>query len=222
MDSVLVWGRGLARAYGRGERRRTVLHDVDVCVRAGDRVAVTGPSGSGKTTLLHLLAGLIEPTSGVIEWPGLEQPLRPERIGVAFQGDTLLPALTVRENVAVPALVAGRSEADAARASAEMLEAFGLTDVAGHLPERISGGQAQRATIARALVVRPQLVLLDEPTAQLDRPTGLRAVETAIATAADCGGAIVVATHDPMVARLMRERVELRSPRREEASSRSA
>ena len=162
-------------------------------------------------TLLHLLAGLDAPTSGRIEWPALGPPdrLRPGPIGFAFQGPSLLSPLTVLENVALPLLLLDREEREANEASAGLLERLRLTDVADKLPEELSGGQLQRAGLARALVGGPALVLADEPTGQQDRETGRLVVDVLLDEAGRSGAAIVVATHDRTVAERLSKRWEL-------------
>ena len=168
----------------------------------GDRIALVGPSGSGKTSLLHLIAGLDQPSGGVIEWPALgrAEDLRPGPVAVAFQGPSLLPPLTVAENVALPALLAGRAPDAAAAAASAMIERLGLSEVASKLPEEISGGQAQRAGVARALVGEPRLILADEPTGQLDRGSALQLIDVLLEQAEALKAALVVATHDDAVA----------------------
>src|SRR4051794_34909261 len=165
MGDVLVRAENVYRRYpGTGQ----VLGGVSFEIRPGDTIAVTGPSGSGKSTLLHVLAGLDHPSSGAVTWPALPEPIRPGPIGVAFQGPSLLPPLTVEENVALPAILAGSEEEAAISKARQLLLRFGIEDVAERLPEEISGGQSQRTGLARALASDPRLVVADEPTGQLD------------------------------------------------------
>lgn len=180
----------------------TAVRAVNCAVTAGMRVALTGPSGSGKSTLLHLLAGLDAPTGGALSWPGLGGPPhgRPGVVGVVFQGPSLIPALDVAENVALPLLLAGAGEDEATARARAALRRLDLDGLAGHLPEQISGGQAQRVALARVLAGRPRLILADEPTGQLDRATGDRVIEVMLDTADELDAALVVATHDPRVA----------------------
>src|SRR5262249_3357911 len=161
------------------------------------RIALVGPSGSGKTSLLHLIAALDQPSGGVIEWPALgrAEDLRPGPVAFAFQGPSLLPPLTVAENVALPALLAADAPGPAAAAAASaMIERLGLSDVASKLPEEISGGQAQRAGVARALVGKPRLILADEPTGQLDRGSALQLMDVLLQHVEETKAALVVAT----------------------------
>jgi ABC-type lipoprotein export system ATPase subunit len=202
MDSPLAVGVDVSKIFGEGRASVTAIREATFLVRPGDRIAMAGPSGSGKSTILHLMAGLDVPTSGSIEWPGLgaRTDLRPGLVGVSFQGPSLLPPLTVEENVALPLLLAGAEE-DLARSQAtEMIDALDLAPVATKLPEELSGGQAERAGVARALVGRPRLVLADEPTGQQDRATGGRLVDLLLRTTEALGAALIVATHDRSVA----------------------
>ncbi len=202
MGEALVRGEAVARVYGNGSAAVTALKDASFEIPDRARIALVGPSGSGKSTLLHLIAGLDRPTAGRIVWPalGTVEQLRPGLVGVAFQGSSLLPQLTVAENVALPLLLAGLTEWEARMAAEEMLRRFAVAEVGDHLPEQISGGQAQRAAVARALVGEPRLVLADEPTGQQDRATGLLMVDTLLDWAESNGAALLVATHDPAVA----------------------
>jgi ABC-type lipoprotein export system ATPase subunit len=208
MIETLVRGRDVARVFGSSPSAVEAVVDASFSLQPGDRVALVGPSGSGKSTLLHLIAALDQPTSGTIEWPALGTPdrLRPGPVTVAFQGQSLLPPLTLIENVALPMLLAGRPEVEA-RAEADcLLERFGLDEVSSKLPEEISGGQAQRAAVARALTGKPCLVLADEPTGQQDHAHAQRVMDALLASARQTGAAIVVATHDAAVANLLAAR----------------
>ena len=199
---------GAARTYGQGSTATVALQPADCEVLPGGRIALVGPSGSGKSTLLHLLAGLDEPSLGTVEWPALD-----DRPAVVFQGPSLLPPLTVEENVALALVLDGLSE-DLAHERAR--EALGLLDLLGlrdKLPEEISGGQAQRVAVARALGGEPRLILADEPTGQLDRANGGAVVDVLLAAADHAGAALVVATHDPAVADRLPERWEMHSGR---------
>lgn len=202
MSDVLVRAKGLRRQFGKGQGSVVAIGDASFEIRRGDHIALTGPSGSGKTSLLHLIAGLDEPSGGVIEWPALGEAreLRPGPVAIAFQGPSLLPPLTVAENVALPVLLAGGEDAAAAASARALLERLGLADVASKLPEEISGGQAQRAGVARALMGDPQLILADEPTGQLDRGSAAELIGVLLGQAEQTGAALVVATHDLQLA----------------------
>jgi ABC-type lipoprotein export system ATPase subunit len=199
---VVVRCRGVARTFGRGGGAVVAVHGASGDVREGARIALTGPSGSGKSTLLHLLAGLDTPTAGTVEWPALGPPerLRPGPVAVVFQAPSLLPPLDVVENVALPLVLGGDDETAARGAALAALDRLELGDLARKLPEELSGGQAQRVAVARALVGAPRLLLADEPTGQLDHVTGGHLVDALIETAGLTGCALVVATHDPAVA----------------------
>jgi ABC-type lipoprotein export system ATPase subunit len=208
VNDIVVRAKGLRRQFGNGQGTVVAIDEATFEIHRGDRIALTGPSGSGKTSLLHLIAALDQPSAGVIEWPALGEAkdLRPGPVAIAFQGPSLLPPLTVAENVALPVLLAGGTEAEAATAAAALIERLGLSDVASKLPEEISGGQAQRAGVARALMGGPQLILADEPTGQLDRSSAAKLVDVLLQQAEATAAALVVATHDAEIA----ERLPLR------------
>jgi ABC-type lipoprotein export system ATPase subunit len=205
MDDILVRAEDVVRVYGTGSRAIRAVSEATFTIEAGQRIALVGPSGSGKSTLLLLIAGLDMPTSGTLTWPafGDLRDLRPGPITFAFQGPSLLPPLNVAENVALPLLLDGRSQTEAADAVRVALDLFELGDIAQKLPEEISGGQAQRAGLARAIAGEPRLVLADEPTGQLDHETAGRAMVALLDAADASGAAVVVATHDPAVAKRM-------------------
>jgi len=201
-DEVLVRCEGVARTFGAGTAAVVAVHGVTWEVRSNQRVALTGTSGSGKSTLLHLLAGLDEPTVGTVSWPalGTRAELRPGPVAIVFQGPSLLPPLDVLENVALPVLLGGASQAEATEAADAALERLGLVGLAAKLPEELSGGQAQRVAVARVLAGRPRLILADEPTGQLDHLTAAVVIDALLDTATELGAGLVVSTHDPLVA----------------------
>jgi putative ABC transport system ATP-binding protein len=205
---VLVCCERVARSFGSGAAAVVAVHDVTCQVRAGERIAISGPSGSGKSTLLHLLAGLDQPTAGMVSWPALgdRAELLPRRVGVMFQGQSLLAALDVTENVALPLLLSGVPEAAATMAAQEALARLHLEELAAKLPEELSGGQAQRVAAARVLASRPRLILADEPTGQLDHATGAEVVRALLQAAEALDAALVVTTHDPLVAAALPQR----------------
>ena len=202
MDELLVAVDKVSRYYRRGAVELAALENVTCQIEMNARVAVVGPSGSGKSTLLHLIAGLDSPSRGVVRWPGLgsQTELRPDQISLVFQMPSLLPTLSVLENVELCWLLSKRSEIDARPAALQILERLGLSSILNKLPAELSGGQMQRVAAARALVCQPRLVLADEPTGQLDRVTANRLVDVLIESAADYGAALIVATHDFEVA----------------------
>jgi ABC-type lipoprotein export system ATPase subunit len=197
---------GVGRTFGSGDTAVVAIHDVTCQIPDGARIAVSGPSGSGKSTLLQLLAGLDQPTRGTIEWPGLDSGRRlpggvwePDQVGVVFQNESLVPALTGLENVALPLLIAGASLQEAENAARAALARLELEAVGSHLPDELSGGQAQRLAAARVLASRPRLILADEPTGRLDHTLADTVVDALLETADDIGAALVVATHDARV-----------------------
>jgi ABC-type lipoprotein export system ATPase subunit len=192
----------LTRTYGSGVSAVTALRDVSCTLSPGMRIALTGPSGSGKSTLLHLLAGLDTPTDGTITWPALDgSPMgRPAVVGMVFQGPSLLPPLDVTENVALPLLLAGCTHAQARQRAKEALRDSGLTELGTRLPEELSGGQAQRVAVARALAARPRIILADEPTGQLDSAHAEQVAGLLVSAAERLGAALVLATHDASLA----------------------
>jgi ABC-type lipoprotein export system ATPase subunit len=198
----LIACQGLARTFGHGTQAVVAVHAVTLTVAPGTRAALTGPSGSGKSTLLHLFAGLESPTGGTLHWPGLGgHPLgQPGRIGMIFQGPSLLPALTVTENVALPLQLAGAAATAANQVAARALDTLGIAELANSLPEQISGGQAQRVAIARALASQPSLILADEPTGQLDHATAALVLDVLLRACHELGAALIVSTHDPIIA----------------------
>ena len=204
--------RGLGRSYAHGATRVEAVRVATFAIDDADTIAVVGPSGSGKCTLLHLVAGLEQPTTGSIVWPAIgdRAALRPGPIGIAFQGPSLLPPLTVVENVALPAILAGATDADATRSALELLEAFDAGDLAERLPDELSGGQAQRVGFARAFAGSPRLVLADEPTGQLDAIGGAAVMTVALALTERRRAALVVATHDAAIAERLHARWVMR------------
>ena len=199
-DQVVVECDEVSRTFGRGATAVVAVHGASCIVRAPDRIAVVGPSGSGKSTLLHLLAGIDRPTTGSVRWPALDEKLRPGPVSIVFQAPFLLPALDVVENTALPLVLAGHSPRDAQAVALETLARLGIESLAAKLPDDLSGGQAQRVAVARALVTDPCLLLADEPTGQLDRATASMVIDALLEAASRCDAALVVATHDRAVA----------------------
>ena len=197
----LVQCAGAGVVYPSGSQTIVALRPTDCAVRERDQIAVVGPSGSGKSTLMHLLSGLQEPSTGAVTWPGIgdRQALRPGPVGIVFQGPSLLPPLTVAENVALPLQLMGESQATATAKALELLALVGVAELAVRLPDELSGGQSQRVAIARALVTGPRLILADEPTGQLDRATGDLVIDVLLDCADATGAALVVTTHDPSI-----------------------
>lgn len=200
-STALVEARNAGRTYP-GYIPVVALASATCSIKPADRIAVTGPSGSGKSTLLYLLGGLETPTSGSVTWPALGPPqgLRPAKVAFVFQVPSLLASLTAVENVELPLRLDHVEAKTARQAAAAALYGVELSGIAESLPEELSGGQAQRVAMARALAYRPKLILADEPTGQLDHPTAQRLFDVLLAALEGTDTALVVATHDLAVA----------------------
>jgi len=198
LAAELVVAEGLSHRYGQ----TVALAFASCVVVRRDRIALLGRSGSGKSTLLHLLGGLTPPTGGQIRWPALgsAETLRPGQVSFVFQAQSLLAPLTALENVALPLLLLGVERGSALLRAAYQLERLGLDTVQHQLPEELSGGQAQRVAVARALVTDPLLILADEPTGQLDSHNAQHLMDVLCSACEQSGAALVVATHDPAIA----------------------
>lgn len=178
---MIVEARAVCKTYHQMEKPVHAVRGISLQVQPGDYIAIAGPSGCGKSTLLHLLGALDTPTDGDVLWQGKDithwsEPqrtrLRLEQIGFVFQRFYLLPMLSAQENVELPMREIGLPPAERALRSLELLESVGLADRRNHRPSQLSGGEMQRIAIARALANRPQLLLADEPTGELDAATG--------------------------------------------------
>jgi putative ABC transport system ATP-binding protein len=206
-NQTVVSLRGVTRRYEAAGP--PALDQVDMVVTTGEAVAVMGPSGSGKSTLLNLIAGVDRADGGEIEVAGVNlgrlsetglAKFRRTRVGVVFQFFHLLDDLTVRDNVLLPAQLAGGSKQAARARAAELLETLGIGDKADAYPARLSGGQRQRVAVARALMNRPALLLADEPTGAVDARTGEQVVQL-LRELNQSGQTLVLVTHDAEVAR---------------------
>ncbi|MGH7728700.1 MAG: ABC transporter ATP-binding protein [Vulcanimicrobiaceae bacterium] len=202
--SVVVRGRAVRKVYADGGAEAVVaLAGIDFEVAAGELVGLVGPSGCGKSTVLNLVGCIDLPSSGSLEIDGRATSalgddalttLRRERIGTIFQFFNLLPALSVAENVALPLVLARRPRSEVRKRVADALTAVGIADKSSAYPAQLSGGQLQRAAVARATVHRPAIVLADEPTGNLDSQNGARVLDL-LRALADRGQAILMATH---------------------------
>jgi lipoprotein-releasing system ATP-binding protein len=208
--SSLLEARGVAREFIDGDRRLEVLSAVDLEVQRGETLVIVGASGAGKSTLLHILGALDRPTAGSVLLNGEElvggsdrrlAQVRSRSVGFVFQLHHLLPEFDALENVALPLLAQGVDVAAADRRAGAILERVGLDERLHHSPMKLSGGEQQRVAIARALVKEPELVLLDEPTGNLDRETGNRVLDLLFALAAENGAGFVIVSHDRALAR---------------------
>jgi putative ABC transport system ATP-binding protein len=206
---VILAARQVVKDYPQGDGVQRVLDHLSLEVEAGRFVAIMGPSGSGKSTLLHLLAGLDTPDSGEVELDGsplsalsddARTRLRRHRIGVVYQFFNLVPVLTVAENIALPAVIAGRPAVTYRSTLEDVIELVGLGAHRDKQPSQLSGGQQQRAAIARALFTSPAVLLADEPTGNLDLVSGSEVLTLFLAAQRAMGQTIVMVTHDPRTA----------------------
>ncbi len=211
-NELLAQCDGVSRTFGTGEQAVVAVHSATCQIRPGDRIAMMGPSGSGKSTLLHLIAGLDSPSSGALTWPALAESADGlfGTVAVVFQGASLMPPLTVLENVAFPLLLGGMADNLAQQSAAAALAVLGIGELGARLPEELSGGQAQRACVARVLASAPRLILADEPTGQLDHAAAAHVIDVLIQAADHLDAGLVVSTHDPVVAERLAIRWRMR------------
>lgn len=216
--TVRVSARGLVKRFGE----TTALAGVDLDLADGEALAVTGPSGSGKSTLLHCLAGILVPDAGTVALRGrpvhaLDERerslLRRSHYGFVFQNGQLLPELPAVENVALPAMLKGTPRREATELATRWLHSLGLAGMEGRRPGELSGGQAQRVAVARALVTQPDVVFADEPTGALDQANGFEVMRLLTQATRSVGACLVVVTHDPQVAAWCGRRIEVRDGR---------
>jgi putative ABC transport system ATP-binding protein len=209
MAAPAIETHDLRMIYGSGSTEVRALDGVDLTIEAGEMVAIMGPSGSGKSTLLHIVGALESPTTGTIavagvHYEGLDDKqltaLRRDHIGFVFQFFNLLPSLTAEENVTLPAVIAKRHEPEVRERARMLLERVRLGDRIDHLPGELSGGQQQRVSIARALLLSPELVLADEPTGNLDSRSSREVLEILREFNREEGHTIVMVTHDAAAA----------------------
>jgi len=201
---TILKAEGIRKTYYGGEAPVEAVRGVDLHLESGDFVAVMGPSGCGKSTLLHICGAMDRPTAGQLTLDGVEVAgldeeeltrLRRDRVGFVFQFFNLLPTLTVSENIALPLLLAGRRPADAARCARMLAERLGMGPRLRHYPQQLSGGEMQRAAIARAVIHQPALLIADEPTGNLDSVNGRRIVTLLSELNQKTGVGILLATH---------------------------
>jgi putative ABC transport system ATP-binding protein len=207
----------IERVFQVGEEKVHALRDVDFSAAKGDYIAIMGPSGSGKSTLLNIIGLLDRPDGGTYELDNImttsldekqQADVRRHKIGFVFQFFHLVPRLTAEQNVELPLLLAGVEKNERNRLVQETLEAFGIGDRAHHRPDQLSGGQRQRVAIARATIMKPSVILADEPTGNLDRASGNDVVEI-LEELNTQGITLIMVTHDPELGGRARRRIKM-------------
>ncbi len=223
---ALIQARNLRKTYHVGDQVVHALDGLDLDIHANEYVALMGPSGSGKSTLMNMLGCLDSPTSGSYVLNGQDvsrleddalADIRNREIGFVFQTFNLLPRYTAQENVALPMIYAGIGKADRMKRAKEVLAQVGLADRMDHRPNELSGGQRQRVAVARALVMRPSIILADEPTGNLDTATSLEVMEL-FADIQKAGNTVILVTHEEDIAACAERTVRLRDGRVESDS----
>ena len=218
MNDSVVELSNVSRIYGEGDTAVSALQEVDLVIDHGDIVSIVGPSGSGKSTLLHVIGGLDLPTEGIVQVSGTVinelsvsdlSDLRLRKIGFVFQAYNLIPVLSARENVEFILQLQGVAPRDRRERATDVLTSLGLEEVINRRPDEMSGGQQQRVAIARAIVTNPELLLADEPSANLDSTTTQELCQLLQQINEEKGVTIVTATHDPVVMGYTRRRFEM-------------
>ena len=203
---MILEAKKLTKEYEQGEKRIRAVQNATFSVEEGEFVAIVGTSGSGKSTLLSMLGGLEKPTSGEVLLDGENlyaasdnrlSEIRNRQIGFVFQNYALLPVLTLRENIMIPQLIAGGGSKSYME---DLFDLLGLRDRLDHLPSEASGGQQQRAAVARALVNQPKILLADEPTGNLDKQSAKELMDLLMETRKKLNQTILLVTHDPEIA----------------------
>jgi lipoprotein-releasing system ATP-binding protein len=208
MSEQILQARGIKKSFDKDGVKVEVLRGVDLDIETGDFITIMGPSGAGKSTFLHILGSLDQATEGDILFRGqslkgfdeaAQCRFRNEKVGFVFQFYHLLSDFTVVENIMMPLWIRRVPPMEAAAAAEEFLEIMGLSERRNHRPGELSGGEQQRVAIARALINKPELILADEPTGNLDRKTGAEVLEYILRVRERTGAALVLVTHDPEV-----------------------
>ena len=230
MTSPLIELSGIERVFHLGDSQVHALHALSVQIHSGEYVAVMGPSGSGKSTLLNLFGLLDRPNAGTYRLEGRDVTtlsadeqarVRRERIGFVFQSFHLVPRLTAAENIALPMTLAGIAPKERSLRVAQALKDYGLENRADHRPNELSGGQRQRVAIARALVMKPAVILADEPTGNLDRATG-EEVMRLLEELNGQGVTLIVVTHDTHLGSRARRQIRMEDGRIQHDSATNA
>ena len=217
-DSSLLELHNVSFAYGEGQNLVLVLENVNFSVQPGQRIALIGRSGSGKSTLMNILAGLLLPEQGSVVWQGTDitrlsdakrVALRRQTIGVVYQFHHLLPEFSAEENVMLPAMLGGQSVTVSKQLAHKLLEQVGLGHRVGHRPGELSGGERQRVAIARALAGNPKVLLMDEPTGNLDEATADHVLSMLVDLSKQTETSLVIVTDDRRVAAQTDQQLEL-------------
>ena len=212
----MIHARQLSRHYGEPSNRVTALDEIDLKIESGARVGILGRSGSGKTTLLNLLAGLDRPSSGSLSVVDHElgdlnsvelAEYRRETVGVIFQSFQLIPNRSAFQNVELPLILAGVERAERKQRVAEAIDRVGLTRRTRHKPSQLSGGEQQRVAVARAMVMRPKVLLADEPTGNLDSQTAESVTQLMLDVVAEKESTLILITHDQQLAETCCDRI---------------
>ena len=215
-DIPLIEFRGIGKRYGTGEAAFTALHSIDLTIHEGEFVAIMGPSGSGKSTAMNIIGALDRPSWGEYLFEGVHVEnlsnderamLRSRYIGFVFQGFNLLPRTTALENVELPLLYRGLKRAERQKLAFAALDRVGLADWAHHTPAELSGGQQQRVAIARAIVIKPKLLLADEPTGSLDSARSIEIMKLLSDLNQTDGITVSLVTHEPDMAKFARRHI---------------
>ncbi len=218
----LIEFRGIGKRYGSGEAAFVALHDIDLRIDEGEFVAIMGPSGSGKSTAMNIIGALDRPTWGEYLFQGVHVEnltndqralLRRRYLGFVFQGFNLLPRTTALENVELPLVYRGLPAKERHAMAREALDRVGLAAWEHHTPAELSGGQQQRVAIARAIVIRPKLLLADEPTGSLDSARSVEIMQLLQALNQEDGITVALVTHEPAMAEYARRHIIFRDGR---------
>jgi lipoprotein-releasing system ATP-binding protein len=224
-DNIVLSALGIHRVFPSGGRELHILKGIDIELKKGEFISLLGPSGSGKSTLLHILAGLDTPTDGRVFWAGVDifsvrdaqrSRMRNRKIGFVFQFHHLFPELTAIENVMLPLLIRGEKQDKVRKSAMGLLHRFGLDERAGHFPSQLSGGEAQRVAVARAIITEPVILLADEPSGNLDSENKEVLHSMLAEINAQFGTTMLIATHNMELAAITRRILYLKDGRVEE------